>query len=652
MRVNLLGIVMLLVLCNLEVSGQKSVTILDHKGKIRIQRMDILNSASRETNISLTPDGRFLYFVSFRGGQPWSNKYMTWKSDSVWDGDIWYSEKINGKWNKPEVMPYGINTSSGEDEPNVLDDGKVVYYQSWDRMWMYNGGPYYKARRKGSVWGKPQGLGGGITEFFRRYAATDGMAISPDEKIFIVAAGLDYEISEKMDLYMSVRTVDGWSFCKKIPISTSGNERSVFLAGDGKTLYFASDGYKGYGGMDIFKTTLKPDGSFGEVINIGKPFNTSQDDYGFILTEDGDEAYFLRDGDIYYGDLTESDERIKPGINFPPPSVRLSLEGRVKNRDNWESIQAQVVILDSKTRMPVRSIKTDGNGAFSLALNNKDREYLLIVSASGFEKKSRSIVIQQQEEDYAYQANFLLNPVSEDEVVAQQIQPPQPQTPEKSEEPLAVPEEPEEEVTKPNPQPQPEPVISETEPVEEEDPYNFDNVADNHLILLLDVSESMNKQNRLPLLKNSFRRLLGYMREQDHISIIVYSGDVTVSLENVSAIEHEKIYQTIENLKSGGSTLGQSGLLQAYKLAFKYFIRAGNNRIIMATDGEFNIDPLIPIASANSKRQIALSIFTFDDQNQDKLQKLAKNGGGNFSILSQENVEQVLLKEAKAVKKR
>ena len=126
------------------------------------------------------------------------------------------------------------------------------------------------------------------------------MTISADEKKFIVAAGHEYDA--RMDIYMSKRTAYGWTYCKKLPISTAGDDRSVFLAADGKTLYFASDGYKGYGGLDIYKTTLNSDGTFGEVINVGKPFNTPQDDYGLILTGDGNEAYFIRDGSIQFAD--------------------------------------------------------------------------------------------------------------------------------------------------------------------------------------------------------------------------------------------------------------------------------------------------------------------------------------------------------------
>ena len=315
--------------------GQKAATILDHKDRIRFRKMSELNSSYRETNLSITPDGRYLYFVSFRGGQAWSNSYMQWRGDSLFDGDIWFTEKVNGNWSRPQVLPYGINTHTGEDEPNISPDGRTVYYQSWLRNWEFRGGPYYKVSKSGNGWGRPQGLGGGITNFYLRtgFNATDGMTMSSDQKTFIVATGKDY--NAPMDLYFSQKTSQGWTYCKRLAVSTLGDERSVFLAGDGKTLYFASDGYDGYGGLDIFKTTIQSDGSIGEVINIGKPFNTPKDDYGFILTADGNEAYFIRDGNIYFADLKEADERIKPSGELKS-EVKITLKGSVKERQSWE----------------------------------------------------------------------------------------------------------------------------------------------------------------------------------------------------------------------------------------------------------------------------------------------------------------------------
>ncbi|MEZ4826209.1 MAG: VWA domain-containing protein [Bacteroidia bacterium] len=635
---------------------ERKATILDHKDQIRIQKVTTLSSPHRETNLSITPDGQFLFFMSLRGGQPWSRSYMTFRGDSVYDGDIWYSQKVGGRWQTPRSMPYGINTGQGEDEPNISADGKTVYFQSWNTNWHLSGGPYYKARcTDGKTWGERQGLGGGITEFFRIMPATDGMTLSYDERRFIVAAGPDYDAN--MDIYMSKQSTYGWTYCKKLPISTPGDDRSVFLAADGKTLYFASDGYEGFGGLDIYKTTLNSDGTFGEVINVGAPFNTTRDDYGLILTADGNEAYFVRDGDIYFADLQLADERIKPDII----EYVHTLTGTVRDSASWRGLTSEVILLDARTKRVVKKVTTNTSGKYSIELPNKSRVYDQIIVCEGYPNTRRTITTETKGFNETYPSNFLLAKTPEKTE-------PQPQVivqnqPPVKENPHPAPEEDHDQVpviskvdTKPRTIETPT-VIPQTpvETVEITDPYSFDGVAENNLILLLDVSASMRKPEKLPLLKDSFKKLLEHMRPEDQVSIVVYSGDAEVILDGISAARQKTISDAIENLRSGGGTKGRTALRKAYSIASRNFISGGNNRIILATDGYFEVDDLYSIAEKNASNAVYLSVFSFGKLNDDKvkqLQTLAEKGGGNYAGITAENVDLALLKEAKAVRKR
>ncbi len=347
--------------------GQRVKTL--QNPPIKINELSVLNSESRETNLSISPDGKYLFFMSDRGGQTWSSLNGTYKGKPRYDGDIWYSVKRNGEWGKPRCLGRNVNTYSGEDEPNVAPDGQSVIFQSWRDWWEETGGPYYQSTLNGDYWGDPVGLGGGITKFFsdkmnKYYGyATDGMSVSPDRKTFIVACGRHYD--GNMDLYISHYGENGWTYLKELSLSTRDDERSVFIAADNRTIYFASNGYGGFGGLDIFKATLNADGSVSNIVNIGEPFNTAQDDYGFIITADGKEAYFVREGDIYYASLPENSE-IAPGA-----SVEIS--GVVKDCNN-NYLEVNLYLKDSNGNELAIS-KSSNLGEFAFSITEKSGEY-------------------------------------------------------------------------------------------------------------------------------------------------------------------------------------------------------------------------------------------------------------------------------------
>jgi len=336
-----------------EYSFGQEPEILNHSEQVAITELTTLNSDLQETNLSISPDGKFLFFMSDRGGQSWSIPYGTYHGQPRYDGDIWFSEKKDYVWQKPECIKTSVNTSGGEDEPIISPDGQFVVFQSWKSTWSVTGGPYYEAELSGRNWNIIGGVGGGVHNFFQekskgyRAYATDGAAISPNRRTFIVASGQFYE--GNMDLYICRKTDKEWGKMKKMNVSTASNERSIFIAGDGKTIYFASNHYSnGFGGLDIYKATLLPNGDCVNIQNIGEPFNTEDDDYGFIVTSTGREAYFVRDGDIYFADLLNADNRIKP----EPTKI---ISGVITNKKNKfvesyiELIHNDTVIAESKS---------------------------------------------------------------------------------------------------------------------------------------------------------------------------------------------------------------------------------------------------------------------------------------------------------------
>lgn len=161
-----------------------------------------------------------------------------------------------------------------------------------------------------------------------------------------------------------------------------------------------------------------------------------------------------------------------------------------------------------------------------------------------------------------------------------------------------------------------------------------------NIVFLLDVSGSMSSPNKLPLLKSSLKLLLENLREQDRVAIVVYAGSSGLVLPSTSCSSKKIIIKALEDLRAGGSTAGGEGLKLAYKVAKENFIQDGNNRIILATDGDFNIGPssnaemerLIEIERENGIWISALG-FGMGNYKDDKMEIIANKGNGNYSYI-------------------
>ena len=180
-----------------------------------------------------------------------------------------------------------------------------------------------------------------------------------------------------------------------------------------------------------------------------------------------------------------------------------------------------------------------------------------------------------------------------------------------------------------------------------------ENLPANNLVFLLDVSGSMNSEDKLPLLKSGLRLLVEQMRPQDNVAIVVYAGAAGVVLPSTSGKNKEKIYDALEKLEAGGSTAGGEGILLAYKTAKENFLNKGNNRIILATDGDFNVGvssdgELTRLIEKEREDGVFLSVLGFGTGNykDSKMEQLADKGNGNYAYI--DNIleaKKVLVKE-------
>jgi Ca-activated chloride channel homolog len=174
-----------------------------------------------------------------------------------------------------------------------------------------------------------------------------------------------------------------------------------------------------------------------------------------------------------------------------------------------------------------------------------------------------------------------------------------------------------------------------------------------NLVFLIDVSGSMGDPNKLPLLKSAFSLLVNELRPQDKVAIVVYAGAAGLVLESTPGNRKEIILSAIDNLEAGGSTAGGAGLKLAYAEAEKNFVKGGNNRIILATDGDFNVGE-----SSNGgmerlvedKRELGVFItvlgFGMGNVKDDKMEIIADKGNGNYSYIDNlQEARKVLVRE-------
>jgi Ca-activated chloride channel homolog len=167
-----------------------------------------------------------------------------------------------------------------------------------------------------------------------------------------------------------------------------------------------------------------------------------------------------------------------------------------------------------------------------------------------------------------------------------------------------------------------------------------ENLPPSNLVFLIDVSGSMDEPNKLPLVKSSFRMLVEQLREHDHVAIVVYAGAAGVVLKPTSGIEKREIIASLDRLEAGGSTAGGQGLQLAYALAKEHFKAGGNNRVILATDGDFNVGEssnaaMERLIEEKRKDDIFLTVLGYGMGNykDSKMEILADKGNGNYAYI-------------------
>lgn len=198
------------------------------------------------------------------------------------------------------------------------------------------------------------------------------------------------------------------------------------------------------------------------------------------------------------------------------------------------------------------------------------------------------------------------------------------------------------------------PIKVEKKKIDPKDPFAF--AAPNHLVLLLDISSSMQARSKLPLLKSTLKEILPKMRPEDKLSIVTYAGDAEIELKGTSVEGNmEAILAILDKIGQGITTNVEKGIVLSYKQAHLHFIPGGNNQIILCTDGLFMLkeDTYALVSKKAELRDIKFSVFYFDEREQihtkNQLTKLSTTGKGHYYFIKQDNVATKLIERLTAV---
>ena len=174
----------------------------------------------------------------------------------------------------------------------------------------------------------------------------------------------------------------------------------------------------------------------------------------------------------------------------------------------------------------------------------------------------------------------------------------------------------------------------------------------NNIVFLIDTSGSMDEFDKLPLVKTSMKILADQLDDHDRVSIVTYAGSEEVLLEGAEGKDKDKITRAFESMQPWGGTYGEGGIEKAYEIASKYFIEGGNNRVVLCTDGDFNLGVssaagLEELISGKRETGIFFSCFGFGDGNYSdtRMETLADNGNGNYFYIDSEREAKKALEE-------
>ena len=303
------------------------------------QPISEINSIGNEGAPTLSADGTIMFFASCADE---FGDYGAQNRKGYGSCDIFYAQKINGRWTSPRNAGTAINTNHWETQPSFSSDGKTLY-------------------------------------FIRGIVGRGGI--------------------KDQDIYMSTISDDGkFTLATKIStnVNTPGKEESVFIHPDNQTLYFSSDGHPGMGGLDIFMSKRQPDGEWGKATNLGYPLNTFSEENSLLVYPNGKLAFLASNKQGGYGGLDIYQFELPNDVR---PEKITYVKGKVYNAKTKELLEANFELINLETQQLVTRSYSQKNGEFIVTLT-ANKNYLVNVNREGYLFYSDNFSLKEKETDF------------------------------------------------------------------------------------------------------------------------------------------------------------------------------------------------------------------------------------------------------------
>ncbi|MEC5142290.1 OmpA family protein [Chitinophaga sp. 212800010-3] len=310
----------------------------------------------------------------------------------------------NNKWSPAENMGEPVNSNFNEGAQNISQDGTMLVFTGCDFPEGKGSCDLYYSEKTEKGWTAPKNFGAPINT--RDWESQP--CLSADKQTLYFARQTPDNGS---DIFVSNLQPNGhWSTPERLGpnINTKGNESTPFIHADGQTLYFASNGHPGYGGMDIFYSRRQPDGSWGPAINLGYPINTIDEDASLVVDANGTTAYFASDRAEGFGSLDIYSFELYPEAR---PLQTLYVKGFVYDTATHARLAADIEITDLQGGYHIAKVKANDNGDY-LAPLPVGKDYAMHVNKQGYLFYSDHFSLKDHNPGTPFEKNIPLQPLT------------------------------------------------------------------------------------------------------------------------------------------------------------------------------------------------------------------------------------------------